>query len=1460
MRRKICILLVVLIMIATFATVFTACHGGKYKMQDFVVDFTDFVKTYEVGDQIDLSTIKMNATFSDGTTEAIPLDKVTIKVDGEQISLNELNKITETTGTKIIDIKYSNVQRSVTIRVNEKHIAVLTGVEFDATTVVKQYNVRDAVSFNGLTVKAVYDGYEKVDIALTDENLVFFMNEEMITTANLSRITAEVGTKNIKVRYRTITSTTSFEIVVSDVLDDVTINVPATFKTNYKVGEAIATTGITATANYRSGRTENVTDIKYYIGTNEVNFTTLSQTKGNKEVTVKATYEGKTGEKAITFAVENYVSSIAMDTSFATLEFIADTAITINSFSDVKINVTYADAQDNTVIGLATEGVTCINTNGDAINFAQLTNTSGTKTIVVQYANKIAFFDVVVVDADSSLKSLSVLTNPTTTAYTAGATNVSLDGLVIKGEYKDELGLSDVTIAYADFATEGVQLFYNDSLVTDLNVLTRINPVGANTVTVSVKYLSKTTTFALTVTNSITELVVDTQPTKTAYYIEDDVDLTGLVVKANKNYGSDVIAIADLAFYNGSDNVTANLNAFTATKGTKTVTIKYSGFETTTTLTVADFVIGLAVQGTTSFETDVNKTSGSKFTTFTGLQVYESYKSGELVLVQSGYTFSGNEITVPGTKTVTVSYNGFDNNGITLVVKDVLNSIQVDPASIPTKIYKNGEVERFLISLRVLGNFEYKGQEELRLLQDDGISFLYGVVAFAVKEAGEFQELTQLQLDNIALQSGNRDVRLTYTYNGYDRSVIFAINVLEQTAGVNEFSLPQSLLKYNAALDLGEANPNEGDANYEGALFVDGDEEYLVGNDNAYKFVPTFNQIDITTSTITTLKSFAAKSTIYLVNGLTETALVAERKGTYTIEWTLDSVLYVTETTNRNEYHFSKQAAGKKFKLSVLPDPNEFIYDSASLPAVEWTVKVVNGYNVYDSREICLLEHTSVATREQTSGKYPTGRKYWDGIKTSLGLMDAEFESIILHDSLVVTKDSLPQDYWFTLPDNYSIYYKYTYSVATEYADGRSYAAGETAVFRPEDVPADLGGPLDRSFLWDQEWGLLQYDMANGETFSIHGNFFDIDLSKLPLVCSFEPNGLTYPDGRDAYYMEWMSKISFLDVRGYDVRYTNGVNHYNGSQWRYLTDLGETPTEDDAHDEHFIFENFMVKGNAAPKQLLLDASTSMLEGAPDNPVYGGGIIFVKTHYCHSVLDNINAHACFISFFSRDYTVSDYRNLKSYDSYLNAVYCNGETDVTLTNCHFKRAGGPLMIVTQGTDNLKNNGNDTSDYIEIPKLVANNDCVLENFVTGEEVWFDIFAYGQVSALKSLDALLNGYFHKTYLQGNSFNLICVSSQGQCYFSYKGEKLDRRSGGGPYKEPVTYSNMTTYDIISGFNGAGAPCFSVGDTMCAIGQTGGGQYYLQNYAQTELAQENIDAENPADRCPTIQADRKSVV
>jgi|GEM_PF-1978186 len=1418
MRHKIGVLFIVLLLVLVCATAFTACNGGKYQMQDFVVDFEDFAKTYEVGDQIDLTKIKMYATFSDGSQENIPLDKVTIKVDGEQISLNELSKITETTGTKIIEIKYSNVVRSVTIKVNEKHIAVLTGVEFDdtATSFRHTYNVKDAVSFEGLVIRAVYDGYDKRNIALTDTNLSFFMGDEIVAANNLSRITDEPGTKAISVRYGTITTTRTFEIVVNDVLDEVVINVPSTFKTDYKVGDAVSLNTITASANYRSGAKVNNLAVTFYLGNVELtDANSLTATSGTKVITAKASYQNVNGSLDIAIQVATYVESISVVTTGATLNYVVDDAISIDNFADVKVNVSYAGSTAQE-ISLTAYGVECVNANDATINFDALTATAGTKVITVKYQGKKATFSVVVAEKESVLDTLTVTTQPTAATYTAGATGVSLNGLVITGVYKDGTTPDDV-IAYADFETKGVKLYYNDELITNLDNLTKVTPIGENTVTIAATYLNKTASFNLTVTNNVTALQVVAQPTKVTYLIEEDIDFDGLKVKAVKNFGDEVVAFEDLSFFNGSVDVTANLNAFTSTAGQKIVTIKYQGQDITFNITVSDYILSLTLQGTTSFETNVNKTEGSVFTSFTGLQIRANYKSGATQLVETGYTFTGNGITVPGTKNVTVVYEGVEQDGITLVVKDVLNSIQVDQTSIPTKIVKNGEVEKFLIALRVLGNYEYKGQEEINILQNDGQSFLYGVVSFELKVEGNYQSLTQLELDNIALVSGNREVKINYLYNGYTRSAEFVINVLVSGNGVDEFSLPQSLVKYNATLAYGRANTDINSQAFEGALFVNDEEDYLVGDDNPYKFIPTFNQIDIITATKTTLTSFAASSTIYLVEGSSLVELTATPTGTYTKDWYHGAIKYVTETTNENKYQFTTTAEDKKFKISVLPDPNEFVYDPADVPAVEWTVKVVKGYNIYDSREICLLEQPSEATRNTISSKYPNGRKFWDSIKSELGLTGKRYSSIILHDSLVVTKDALPTDFWFTLPSNYNVYYKY----------------GDTK-YRPEDVPVELGGPLERSFLWDQEWGLLQYDMQKGESFAIHGNFFDIDLSKLPLVCSFEPSGIDHPDGRDAYYMDYMSKLSFLDVRGWDVRYVNGVNTYDGNRKRYEDEIAaantlyeNTMTPVSAEDEHFSFENFIVRGNASPKQLLLDGSTTMTEGLADNPVYGGGIIFVKTHYCHSDLTNINANSCFISFFSRDYTVCNYTKLKSYDTYLNAVYALGETNVHMTNCHFKRSGGPLMIVTQQTDNLDNNPDDSHYHTEIPIVVASNNCVLENFVTGEEVWFDIFAPGQVQTLKALDGLLNVYFHKTFLQNGKFNLICVSSQGQCYVEYHGDKLDR------------LSTDTVYQQASGYNQYDAPVFSVADTIAVVMPAGGDSYCLKNAAGVELFAED---------------------
>ncbi|MCR5565096.1 MAG: bacterial Ig-like domain-containing protein, partial [Gammaproteobacteria bacterium] len=119
MKRKLYSVLLTLALSLAVVFGLAACTG-KYKMKDFVADFSDFKKTYEVGDEIDLSKVKIYATFSDDSKENIPFEKVTITIDGTQVTLDNINKATESVGEKVIEIKYSNIVRSVTIKVVEK--------------------------------------------------------------------------------------------------------------------------------------------------------------------------------------------------------------------------------------------------------------------------------------------------------------------------------------------------------------------------------------------------------------------------------------------------------------------------------------------------------------------------------------------------------------------------------------------------------------------------------------------------------------------------------------------------------------------------------------------------------------------------------------------------------------------------------------------------------------------------------------------------------------------------------------------------------------------------------------------------------------------------------------------------------------------------------------------------------------------------------------------------------------------------------------------------------------------------------------------------------------------------------------------------------------------------------------------------------------------------------------------
>ena len=135
MNKKVLILICVLV-ICLCTLAFVACKGGAYAMKDFIVDFSKFAKEYQEGDQVDLSVVKVTASFTDGSVETIPLDKVKILLDGTEITAEEaLTKITESTGKKTLEFKYSDKSVSVEINVIEKHVPVLTGVRLDTSDV-----------------------------------------------------------------------------------------------------------------------------------------------------------------------------------------------------------------------------------------------------------------------------------------------------------------------------------------------------------------------------------------------------------------------------------------------------------------------------------------------------------------------------------------------------------------------------------------------------------------------------------------------------------------------------------------------------------------------------------------------------------------------------------------------------------------------------------------------------------------------------------------------------------------------------------------------------------------------------------------------------------------------------------------------------------------------------------------------------------------------------------------------------------------------------------------------------------------------------------------------------------------------------------------------------------------------------------------------------------------------------
>ena len=177
---------------------------------------------------------------------------------------------------------------------------------------------------------------------------------------------------------------------------------------------------------------------------------------------------------------------------------------------------------------------------------------AGTVTLTVEYKTFTDTFTVTV--EDPILESIEINVKPTKTKYVLG-TDLDLSGMVVKAKYDtgDSLTVTDYTVSGYDKNTLGEQI-------------------------VTVSYGGKNATFKVTVTNDRTGIEISSNPTKLAYTLGEELDLSGLKLNAILENGDKVeIPAADYTVTGYDKNA----------EGEQTITVSAYGFQATFTVTVS---------------------------------------------------------------------------------------------------------------------------------------------------------------------------------------------------------------------------------------------------------------------------------------------------------------------------------------------------------------------------------------------------------------------------------------------------------------------------------------------------------------------------------------------------------------------------------------------------------------------------------------------------------------------------------------------------------------------------------------------------------------------------------------------------------------------------------------------------------------------------------------------------------
>lgn len=210
--------------------------------------------------------------------------------------------------------------------------------------------------------------------------------------------------------------------------------------------------------------------------------------------------------------------------------------------------------------------------------------------------------------------------------------------------------------------------------------------------------------------------------------------------------------------------------------------------------------------------------------------------------------------------------------------------------------------------------------------------------------------------------------------------------------------------------------------------------------------------------------------------------------------------------------------------------------------------------------------------------------------------------------------------------------------------------------------------------------------MEEGESFTIEANYFTIDTSAISYIKEY-----TAGDAES-------DQISHADLFG-------AVGP-------------ETATE---NYPSFNLKNLNYVGNALRSE---------------DTEKAGGLIFLKaSRHMTANITNCITIATLIAWFADNESVFNIDQVKSYDVYSTLVYGYIKGEMNITRSEMKRCGGPVLI--------SNHTHSEENQNKFFTLNIDSASVMENYVTGQEAWFDSMGVGSEAAmLLSLDELIRAF----------------------------------------------------------------------------------------------------------------------